>query len=95
VRYAKYAIIGSLVTAVGATAFGGLVSGVGWVLAPPSIVASVGLGLLWGVGKWGFRRARVGEKVEGHVVGGVREGREGVKRDGGWRDVQGPRAVPW
>ncbi|MCJ1230587.1 hypothetical protein MMC12_007261 [Toensbergia leucococca] len=56
VRYAKYLAIGSLVTAVGATALGSVVSGAAVVVAPTGILASAGVGLLWGVGRWGFRR---------------------------------------
>ncbi|KAH6705114.1 hypothetical protein BKA61DRAFT_143811 [Leptodontidium sp. MPI-SDFR-AT-0119] len=95
VRYAKYALVGSIVAAVGATAFGGMVSGVGFLLAPPTILGSLGIGTAWAVGKWGFRKMGVGERV---VQGAEREGRvsrEGVKEDGQWRDVQGPRATPW
>ena len=81
--------------AVGATAFGGMVSGVGWILAPPGILGTVAVGMAWALGKWGFRKMGVGESV---VEGGEREvnaSKEGVKVDGQWRDVQGPRAVPW
>ncbi|KAH9211111.1 hypothetical protein DL95DRAFT_392756, partial [Leptodontidium sp. 2 PMI_412] len=56
VRYAKYALVGSIVAAVGATAFGGMVSGVGFLLAPPTILGSLGIGTAWAVGKWGFRK---------------------------------------
>jgi hypothetical protein len=64
VRYAKYALVGSVVAALGATAFGGVVSGVGWILAPPGILGTVGIGMVWALGKWGFRRMGVGESVE-------------------------------
>jgi hypothetical protein len=95
VRYAKYALVGSIVAAVGASAFGGVVSGAAFVLAPPTLATSLGIGLIWATGKWGFRKMRVGEKLSVDAVGEVREGREGVRRDGQWRDVQGLRAVPW
>jgi hypothetical protein len=95
VRYAKYALVGSIVAAIGATAFGGVVSGAAFVLAPPTIATSLGIGLIWSVGKWGFRKMRVGEKVGVDAIGELRESREGVKKDGQWRDVQGPAAVPW
>ncbi|KAH8660822.1 hypothetical protein BGZ60DRAFT_414105 [Tricladium varicosporioides] len=91
VRYAKYALVGSVLAAVGATAFGGVISGVGFVLAPPTLLTSVGFGILWAAGKWGFRKLRVGEMG----VQEVKESHKGVRRDGQWRDVQGPRAVPW
>ncbi|TVY30679.1 hypothetical protein LHYA1_G001214 [Lachnellula hyalina] len=92
VRYARYALVGSLVAAVGASAFGGAVSGAAFLLAPPTLVTSVGIGLVWAAGKWGFRRMRRGDgekEVEDRKEGG------GVDVDGQWRDVQGPRAVPW
>jgi hypothetical protein len=93
VRYAKYAVVGSIVAALGATAFGGVVSGVGWILAPPTILGTAGIGVVWAIGKWGFRKMVVGERM---AEGGQREvvaSREGVKSDEQWRDVQGPRAV--
>lgn len=83
--------MGSIVAAVGASAFGGAVSGAAFLLAPPTLATSLGIGLMWAVGKWGFRRMRVGEMA----VGEVRDSRGGVGVDGQWRDVQGPRAVPW
>ncbi len=69
-------------------------SGVGWILAPPTMLGTVGIGMVWAIGKWGFRKMGVGERM---VEGGEREvvaSREGVRSDGQWRDVQGPRAVP-
>jgi hypothetical protein len=68
---------------------------VGWILAPPTLVGSLGIGAIWAMGRWGFRKMRVGERV-GEMQGvEIKESREGVKADGQWRDVQGPRAVPW
>ncbi|KAI9746624.1 MAG: hypothetical protein M1818_000338 [Claussenomyces sp. TS43310] len=95
VRYAKYALVGSIVAALGATAFGGVVSGVGFLAAPPTIATSLGIGLIWAVGKWGFRKMGVGPSVEAGAVREVQRSSEGVKNDGTWRDVQGPKAVPW
>jgi len=88
VRYAKYAVVGSIVAAIGASS---VVSGAAFVLAPPTILTSLGLGMVWAVGKWGFRKMHVGEMG----VVEVKESHETVKRDGQWRDVQGPRATPW
>ena len=90
-RYAKYALVGSVVAAIGASAFGGVISGAAFVLAPPTLLTSVGIGAIWAMGKWGFRKMRVGEMA----VGEVKESHERVKTDGSWRDVQGPRANPW
>ncbi|KAH8816843.1 hypothetical protein F5884DRAFT_236623 [Xylogone sp. PMI_703] len=93
VRYAKYALVGSLVAAVGATAFGGVVSGVGFLLAPPTLLGSIGIGAIWAIGKWGFRRVR--RPVTEMGVREVEGSRQGVRQDGQWRDISGPRAVPW
>ncbi|TAQ88469.1 hypothetical protein B7494_g3174 [Chlorociboria aeruginascens] len=38
VRYAKYAVVGSIVAAVGASALGGLVGPVAWFVAPTGVV---------------------------------------------------------
>jgi hypothetical protein len=95
VRYAKYALVGSIIAAVGATAFGGAVSGVGFLLAPPTLATSVGIGAIWAIGKWGFRKMGVGEKAGEGAVRDVRKSEEGVRRDGTWKEVQGPRAMPW
>ena len=87
--------MGSIVAAIGASAFGGVISGAAFVLAPPTLLTSVGIGMVWAVGKWGFRKMGVGEKVQEGGVREVRSSEEGVRRDGQWRDVQGPGAVPW
>lgn len=88
VRYAKYAVVGSVVAAVGASS---VFSGAAFVLAPPTILTSLGLGMVWAVGKWGFKKMHVGEMG----VAEVKESHQTVKKDGQWRDVQGPRATPW
>ncbi|RDL41546.1 Uncharacterized protein BP5553_01525 [Venustampulla echinocandica] len=91
VRYAKYALIGSIAAAAGATAFGGAVSGLTFLLAPPTLATSVGVGLIWAMGKWGFRKMRVSKMAAVEV----KDSQQNVVKDGRWRDVQGPRAVPW
>lgn len=95
VRYAKYALVGSIVAAIGASALGGVVSGAAFVLAPPTLATSLGIGLIWAVGKWGFRKMRIGEKLGVDAVSEVKASQDGVRADGQWRDIQGPRAVPW
>ena len=95
VRYAKYALVGSIIAAVGASALGGLVGGAAFVLAPPTIASSLGIGLIWALGKWGFQKMGVAEKVAVNVEGRVRTQQEGVRSDGRLGDVQGPGAVPW
>lgn len=81
--------------ALGATAFGGAISGVGFLLAPPTIATSMGIGIIWAAGKWGFRKMGVGRRVEEGAVREVNESQQKVRSDGTWRDVQGPQAVPW
>lgn len=57
VRWAKYAAIGAGVAAVSATALGSVASGAAVFLAPTTIVGSLGMGLVWMVGRFGFRKA--------------------------------------
>ncbi|KAM3087168.1 hypothetical protein ACMFMG_001274 [Clarireedia jacksonii] len=108
IRYAKYAVVGSIVAALSATTIGSFATGIGWVVAPTGVLGCVGVGIVWWVGKWAFRRTRVGRRLE---EGLVRRGVEGERRDrnvgrelervegvrgtGEWRDVTGPKAVPW
>ena len=56
VRYAKYVAIGSLVAAVGATAFGSVISGVAWIVGPTSFGAGIVAAIVWYFGKWGAHR---------------------------------------
>ncbi|KAF4547910.1 Hypothetical protein D9617_34g040900 [Elsinoe fawcettii] len=80
VRYAKYAAVGALTAAVAGTAIGSMTAGVGFILAPPGIFAGGAVGLLWGLGKFGWRtlakRVRTGD-----VHGADARGDE--RRDGG------------
>lgn len=64
VRYAKYAAVGAIVAAISGTAIGSVASGAAFVIAPTGILGGAGVGLLWAVGKFGWRRARgrVGRK---------------------------------
>lgn len=95
VRYAKYAAIGSIVAAVGASAIGGVLSGAAFVLAPPTLLTSIGIGTIWAMGKWGFRKMKVKDRVGVMAAGEVEGSRKGTRVDGSWREVQGPRATPW
>lgn len=72
-----------------------MLSGAAFVLAPPTLLTSVGIGLIWATGKWGFKKMHVGEKVGVNAERQVNEGRERVKKDGQWRDVTGPEGNPW
>jgi len=92
VRYAKYALIGSVMAAIGASAIG---SGAAFVLAPPTMLSSIGVGIIWAIGRWGFKRMRVGEKIEQGAAVEIEESRYGVRQEGQWRDIQGPNTVPW
>ena len=78
--------------AIGASAIG---SGAAFVLAPPTIISSVGIGIIWAVGKWGFKKMGVGEKIEQEAAVEIQNSRQGVREEGQWRDVQGPNSVPW
>lgn len=64
-HYAKYAAVGAITAAIAGTAIGSVVSGAAFVIAPPGIFAGAGVGLLWGLGKFGWRvlgkRTRTGE----------------------------------
>ena len=80
IRYIKYAAVGAATAAIAGTAIGSVLSGAAFVIAPPGIFAGAGVGLLWGLGKFGWRtlarRVRKGdvehadpkkdEKHEGH-----------------------------
>ncbi|KAF2275758.1 uncharacterized protein EI97DRAFT_71449 [Westerdykella ornata] len=93
VRYAKYVAIGSLIATVGAGAFGTVVSGAGFVLAPTGIAGTIVAGTVWGVGRFVARRLRrrwENGKGYGEVEERWEEGRGPVKRM-----VRGPEAVPW
>jgi hypothetical protein len=48
--------LGHLFTAVGATAFGSLISGVAWIAAPTSFGAGIVAAIVWYLGKWGAHR---------------------------------------
>lgn len=65
VRYAKYAAVGAAVAALSATALGSVLSGAAFVAAPPTMAASIGIGLLWSVGQWGFQMAARRTKQSG------------------------------
>ncbi|EXJ57901.1 hypothetical protein A1O7_05324 [Cladophialophora yegresii CBS 114405] len=100
VRWAKYIAVGSIVAAVGATAIGGAISGVAWVVAPPSIGAGIVAAGIWGVGRFAARRLHARWKKGGGDVGAeVRERAEDqgseLRMEGSYGMDLGPRAVPW
>lgn len=96
VRYAKYAAVGAITAAVAGTAIGSVVSGAAFVVAPTGILGGAGIGLLWAVGKFGWRRARArmhrGEHDE-HA-----DPRKDEKEDAEQKEappIKLPRADPW
>ena len=98
-RYAKYAATGALVTAVAGTAIGSVVSGAAFVIAPTGILGGAGVGVLWAVGRFGWRRARA--RVErrggnGHREGDARRDEQADAVGEEERPVVGvPRTEPW
>lgn len=102
-RWAKYAAYGAIVAAVGATAFGTFVSGIGWVLAPPSFGAAIITASVWGTGKFFAQRLHARWKRTGGDHGeALRERAKDVseedvsRRAGRGLGVEaGPAAVPW
>jgi hypothetical protein len=98
VRYAKYAAIGSLTAFVAGTAIGSAVSGVGFILAPTGILGGATVGLLWGVGKIGFRGWRKFAHKAKQGAGDARlDEKESVKVKElvEKREERGLRADPW
>ena len=98
VRYAKYAAIGSLTALVAGTAIGSAVSGVGFILAPTGILGGATVGLLWGVGKIGFRGWRKFAHKAKQGAGDARlDEKESVKVKElvETREERGLRADPW
>jgi len=98
VRWAKFAAVGAAVAAIGATAFGSVLSGVAWIAAPTSIGASIIAACIWGVGKFAARRLHKGWKTTGQDAGEAeRENLEDhpLKHEGTLGQEMGPRAVPW
>jgi len=58
VRYAKYVAIGSLVATIGAGAFGTVVSGAGFVLAPTGIAGTIFAATVWGIGRFAVKKVK-------------------------------------
>lgn len=81
--------------AVAGTAFGSVISGAAFIVAPTGILGGAGVGLLWATAKFGWRRAKA--RVEkGRGEGDPRkderddaEGEEEVK------PLRVPRTEPW
>ena len=95
VRYAKYAAMGALATAVAGTAIGSVVSGAAFVIAPTGILGGAGVGLLWAVGKFGWRRASARVRRERGVDARGDERRDAEGEGEEVKDVKVPRTEPW
>lgn len=95
VRYAKYVAIGSLIATVGAGAFGTIVSGAGFVLAPTGIAGTIMAGTVWGLGKFVVRRVQR-RWEHGSINAQSYEEATGTAKTGGLRgEYRGPESVPW
>ncbi|KAH7065875.1 hypothetical protein BKA63DRAFT_585887 [Paraphoma chrysanthemicola] len=90
VRYAKYVAIGSLIATLGAGAFGTVVSGAGFVLAPTGIMGTVLAGSVWGVGRVVLKR--VGRRWDRRGVDEEEDEEMAVEEGGRGFEVD---AMPW
>jgi hypothetical protein len=99
IRYAKYAAIGSLAALVAGSAVGSVASGAAFVLAPTGIFGGAAVGLLWGVGKFGWRRLakKAGKGGTGDARRDERDDARGeeVRELQEKREERGLRADPW
>jgi len=95
VRYAKYVAIGSATAALAGTAIGSIITGAGFIIAPTGIFAGAGAGLLWGMGKFGWRilgsRVRTGTTHGADPRADERMDAEEHKTE----EIKAPRADPW
>ena len=89
--------MGALATAVAGTAIGSVVSGAAFVVAPTGILGGAGAGVLWAVGRFGWRRARA--RVQGRGGGRGEDARSDERRDAEGEEevkpVRVPRTEPW
>jgi hypothetical protein len=94
VRYAKYAAVGAIVAAVSGTAIGSIVSGAAFVVAPTGIIGGAGMGLIYAVARFGFRRASRKLKKGERSDDPRRDERDAAE---GEKDVvvPAPKADPW
>lgn len=96
VRYAKYAAVGAAVAAVSGTVLGSVISGAAFVIAPTGILGGAGMGVLWAVGKFGWRRAKA--RVSGGRHDEHADPREDEKHDAEGAkepEIKTPRVEPW
>ena len=98
VRYAKYAAVGSLAALVAGSAIGSVASGAAFIIAPTGIFGGAAVGLLWGVGKIGWRRlARKAGKGTGNARQDERDDAQGekIRELQERREERGLRSDPW
>lgn len=98
VRYAKYAAVGALVAAISGTAIGSIASGAAFVIAPTGILGGAGVGLIWAVARFGWRRASGKVRKGKHDTHADPRKDEHTDAEGAVseeRAVRQPRADPW
>jgi len=83
------------VAAVSGTAIGSMVSGVGFLVAPTGILGGAGVGLVWALAKFGWKRVggRTGDGDARRDEREDAEGREDEERAA--KAVKVPRTEPW
>jgi hypothetical protein len=98
VRYAKYAAIGSLTALVAGSAIGSVASGAAFFIAPTGILGGAAVGLMWGLGKFGWRRlAKKAGKGTGDARRDERDDAQGerIREVQERREEQGLKSDPW
>ncbi len=93
-RYAKYVAIGSLVATIGAGAFGTVVSGAGFVLAPTGIAGTIFAATVWGIGRFAVKKVKKRWGAGHHYEDDEEEEWED-RRHAGRRMDFGAEAMPW
>lgn len=95
IRYAKYAAVGAIGAAVAGTAVGSVFGGAAFVLAPPGILAGAGVGLIWAIGKFGFKTMARRVKKGDVDHASARSDEEMEHKDEPKVKVVPPKADPW
>lgn len=94
-RYIKYAAVGAATAAIAGTFIGSIASGAAFVIAPPGILAGAGVGLIWGLGKFGWRT--LGRRVRHGNPGNADPRRDEKVEDHHEEEpaIRPPSADPW
>jgi hypothetical protein len=98
IRYAKYAAIGSLAALVAGSAIGSVASGAAFFIAPTGLLGGAAVGLLWGLGKFGWRRlAKKASRGTGDPKRDERNDAhaEKIREVQERREERGMRSDPW